>query len=636
MSIFRYTDQQGKLWGSLAEYFTRDGLFEKARDVYEEAIKTVMTIRDFSQVFDAYAASEERLVNALMESEEELTEEEEIELEMRLARYEFVIERRPLLLNSVALRQNPHNVEEWLKRVQLLEGKPIEIVETFNDAVNTINPKEAIGKVWTLWVEFAKFYESNKHLDDARAVFSKATEFNFSKVDDLANIWTEWAELELRNNDPSAAIRLMEKATSVRAKDKKSVSYHDTTISVQARLHKSLKLWSMYADLEESFGTFKTTKAVYDKIIDLRIATPQIIINYGMFLEENNYFEESFKAYEKGIDLFKWPNVYDIWNVYLTKFLSRYGGSKLERARDLFEQCLASCPKDLAKPFYLLYAKLEEEHGLAKHSMAIYDRAARSGTEKRDQFELFNVYIKKAAELFGITYTRQIYEIAISELPDDEAREMCIKFASMERKLGEIDRARAIYSHSSQFADPRTCQEFWNIWKEFEMQHGNEDTIREMLRIKRSVQATFNTQVNFMSAQMVAATSVDENNAPNDMSALERQALTEAAISAQDADRDLASEAAEILARKRETIKFVSSGNRINEEEAAKTTNPDEIDLDEDGEEDEEEEIAAKRELISLLISQSLINFIFSGLKIEQKQVPKAVFGDLVPSTEDG
>jgi hypothetical protein len=30
---------------------------------------------------------------------------------------------------------------------------------------------------------------------------------------------------------------------------------------------------------------------------------------------------------------------------------------------------------------------------------------------------------------------------------------------------------------------------------EFEVRHGNEDTMREMLRIKRSVQATYNTQV---------------------------------------------------------------------------------------------------------------------------------------------
>ncbi len=37
------------------------GNFEKARDVFEEAIQTVMTVRDFSQVFDAYAQVRPRL-----------------------------------------------------------------------------------------------------------------------------------------------------------------------------------------------------------------------------------------------------------------------------------------------------------------------------------------------------------------------------------------------------------------------------------------------------------------------------------------------------------------------------------------------------------------------------------------------
>jgi hypothetical protein len=39
-----------------------------------------------------------------------------------------------------------------------------------------------------------------------------------------------------------------------------------------------------------------STKAVYDKILELRIANAQIIVNYAAFLEENRYFEESFKV----------------------------------------------------------------------------------------------------------------------------------------------------------------------------------------------------------------------------------------------------------------------------------------------------------------------------------------------------
>ena len=85
------------------------------------------------------------------------------------------------------------------------------------------------------------------------------------------------------------------------------------------------------------------------------------------------------------------------------------------------------------------------------------------------------------------------------------------RFAEMETKLGEIDRGRAIYSHASQMCDPRVTADFWQVtiviavlavltiflqvWKDFEVKHGNEDTLREMLRIKRSVQAVYNTQV---------------------------------------------------------------------------------------------------------------------------------------------
>ena len=38
----------------------------------------------------------------------------------------------------------------------------------------------------------------------------------------------------------------------------------------------SRQVWSLYADMEESFGTFKSAKAVYDRILDLKIATPQV------------------------------------------------------------------------------------------------------------------------------------------------------------------------------------------------------------------------------------------------------------------------------------------------------------------------------------------------------------------------
>lgn len=603
--LHRYTDQLGQLWNSLADYYIRSGLFERARDIYEEAIQTVTTVRDFTQVFDAYAQFEESMISAKMETSAELgpSEEEDIDLDLRLARFEALMDRRPLLLNSVLLRQNPHNVHEWHKRVKLFEGKPKEVINTYTEAVQTVTPKLATGKLHTLWIAFARFYEDNGQIEDARIIFEQSVQVAYTKVDDLASVWCEWAEMELRHENYEDALKLMHRATTPPSR---KVAYYDETETVQMRLHKSLKVWSMYADLEESFGTFKSCKAVYDRILDLKIATPQIIINYGLFLEENNYFEDAFKAYEKGIAMFRWPNVYDIWNTYLTKFLGRYGGKKLERARDLFEQCLSDCPAKFAKAIFLLYAKLEEDHGLARHAMSVFDRAT-SAVLPDEQFEMFNIYIRKAAEIYGITNTREIYEKAIEMLPDNHAREMCLRFADMERKLGEVDRARAIYAHCSQMCDPRTTSDFWQTWKEFEIRHGNEDTMREMLRIKRSVQATYNTQVNFMSAQMLAASSQTTGTISDLAPGLkDDMRLLEAKVA------QLVHEARNDPPRTGKEVLFVRGSSQTEEQQLAemsRTANPEEIAIDEDYETDEDETV--------------------EEIGIEQQTIPSEVFGSL-------
>lgn len=222
---------------------------------------------------------------------------------------------------------------------------------------------------------------------------------------------------------------------------------------------------------------------------------------------------------------------------------------------------------------------------------------------------MFNLYIKQAAEIFGVTHTREIYEKAIEVLPDEQAREMCIRFADLERKLGEIDRARAIYMHSSQMADPRTTPTFWKVWHDFEVRHGNEDTFREMLRIKRSVQAQFNTQVNFMSAQMLAAAASKsagagtEEAVSDDMQLLEQQAQAVAAAKAK----------TDVAAKLKEKVLFVraetSQGDNENNEPVA---NPEEIDIDDDDDDDDEDENRDEEEV-----------------QVEQQLVPSKVFGGL-------
>ena len=70
---------------------------------------------------------------------------------------------------------------------------------------------------------------------------------------------------------------------------------------------------------------------------------------------------------------------------------------------------------------------------------------------------------------------------------------LCMAYAKLEVRLGEVDRARALYVYVSQWADVREArgQKVWKAWEEFEVEHGNEETYRDMLRIKRSVASAY-------------------------------------------------------------------------------------------------------------------------------------------------
>ena len=490
--IERFADQRGKLWSCLATYWIARGNFERARDVFEEGITTVMTVRDFTLIFDSYAEFEESIIATLMDStaaapdDGKVDKDADFDLDIRMMRFEQLMDRRPFLLNDVLLRQNPNNVPEWEKRVALWRGNKKEVVQTYTDAIAAVQPRKAIGRFHVLWTNYAKFYESGGDLRNARIIMEKAVKVPFKSVADLAEMWCEWAEMELRNENFDHAMEIMAKATL--APKRSTVDYFDESLSPQQRVHKSWKLWSFYVDLVESVGTLEETRKVYERIFELRIATPQTVVNYANLLEENKYYEESFKVYERGLDLFSYPIAFELWNLYLTKAVDRKIG--IERLRDLFEQAVEGAPPKFAKVLYLMYGNLEEERGLARHAMRIYERATRA-VSNENRVEMFNFYITKSATNFGLTSTRPIYERAIAALPDKEARDMCLKFADMEKRLGEIDRARAIYGHASQFCDPRTTPGFWSKWEAFEVQHGNEDTFKEMLRIKRSVQAQY-------------------------------------------------------------------------------------------------------------------------------------------------
>jgi pre-mRNA-splicing factor SYF1 len=127
---------------------------------------------------------------------------------------------------------------------------------------------------------------------------------------------------------------------------------------------------------------------------------------------------------------------------------------------------------------------------LPRHAIAVYDRATRAVPEDC-RLDMYRLYIKKICTRMEPVKSRPAYERAVQELGDEDACKICIDFAQMETGLLEIDRARAIFTHGAQLANPVTSAQYWAAWREFEQERGNEDTFREMLRKQRAVEASF-------------------------------------------------------------------------------------------------------------------------------------------------
>ncbi|CAD8151307.1 unnamed protein product [Paramecium octaurelia] len=511
--IKKYSDEIGQLWIKLADYYIKTGQFEQARDTFEDAVNNVLTVKDFSLVFNAYVKYEETIIQMLEDFDEndenhddiddtilstkldqllklKPSQDDEVQIEdellLKMDRLDELLERRPILLNSCILRQNKYNVEEWLKRIELVKRDERMALKTFTEALEIVEPNLADnGKLSDIWIAYAKYYRDKGDWKTCNQIFYKGSKIEFKNIEEHVNLWSQWVEILLLDgfvNDSLSVIKQGLFKKYIKKLDKMTPS---------EMVPYSLQLWQLYLDLERNFGNFKSLRAAYKRMVELKVVTPFIIINYAQLLEDNAFYEESFKVFEAGVQLFDWPALYDLWIVYITKFIQRYRGQKIERTRNLFETVIEQVPKDKNRIFYLMYGEFEEQYGLLNHAIEIYDRMV-FNVEYQDKMEAYNIYIAKVALYLGITKTRPVFESAIENLQEAELIQMGLRLAQLERKFGEIDRARAVYIHISQFSDPR-FDDFglWKTWENFELHHGNEDTYKEFRRISKSVVAKF-------------------------------------------------------------------------------------------------------------------------------------------------
>ena len=524
--IKKYTDEVGNLWVTLANYYIKMGLIEKAREIFEEALEKILTVRDFSLIFNAYLNFEQEMMkqnlftnndldnNNLLESINENKDNNLQSLELKelenalidlnieeignegnnddvkknkldkkdsqkdsnLKKFNFIrvnnlLQRRPFLLNSTILRRNPNNVAEWLKRIELMKDKnDFKLIKNlYEESLNTIKINEAYGNLSELYISYANFYEENKNIKKANEIYYKGCNLNFKKTDENVNLWCLWCEMNIRQKRYQDAYRIIKFICTNNAN-----KYY--------KYNRNIKLWSLYVDLEMNLikNNEKQIIYIYTKMIEYKIANIETIFNFIIYLEKIKNYEKIYNIYEQSLDLFNWPNAYDICICYLVDFINHYKNEKIEIFRDIIQNIIIFSGH--LKIFYYIYAFYEEKYGLYNHCIDILKEASQNVKEE-EKPEIHSVIIAKCAKYFGIGKVRLAFDDAMNNLEKSYVLEIGLKYISIEIKLKEINRARGIFKYLGKLFNPDNKEykeEFWEMWDNFEKIYGDSTTYQEM------------------------------------------------------------------------------------------------------------------------------------------------------------
>jgi pre-mRNA-splicing factor SYF1 len=523
--IKKYSDEVGNLWVTLANYYIKIGLIEKAREIFEEALEKILTVRDFSLVFNSYLNFEQEMMkynifnseisvdnnlelsckngeneeNKLTELElnelenamnelkfeeikyEKIEEDENIqkgdtENNSNIKKFNFIrvnnlLQRRPFLLNSTILRRNPNNVNEWLKRIELMKEKNDfnQIKKLYEECLNTIKINEAYGKLSEIYISYANFYEENNNIKKANEIYFKGCNLNYKKTEENVTIWCLWCEMNIRQKKYKDAYSII-----------KYICTNNT--NKYYKYNKNIKLWSLYIDLEINMNknNEKQVIYIYNKMIEFKIANIETIFNFIIYLEKIKYYEKIYNIYEQSIELFTWPNAYDICLCYLVDFINHYKNEKSEIFRDIIQNIIVLSGH--LKIFYYIYAFYEEKYGLYNHCIDILKEASQN-VKDDEKPEIHSVIIAKSAKYFGIGKVRLAFDDAMNNLDKSFVLEIGLKYISIEIKLKEINRARGIFKYLGKLFNPDNKEykeEFWEMWDNFEKLYGDTVNYQEM------------------------------------------------------------------------------------------------------------------------------------------------------------
>ena len=191
-----------------------------------------------------------------------------------------------------------------------------------------------------------------------------------------------------------------------------------TCVSV-LQLHPNMINKKQYAKLEEDFGLARHAMAIYDRCVGLLFW--EGIVSSGMvWLSDVGEVD--------GLDVWHRSSTPPLCLI-LTPI------NRIDRKRH--DSASQGVPEEKRYDMFLLYIKKVCIDGWVDKWMDEWDGVSTARSTHLSSLSR-TTHTHQVEALYGVTRTREVYQKAIEALPDEGAKNMCLEYAEVERKLGEV------------------------------------------------------------------------------------------------------------------------------------------------------------------------------------------------------
>ncbi|TPX67511.1 hypothetical protein SpCBS45565_g03728 [Spizellomyces sp. 'palustris'] len=234
--------------------------------------------------------------------------------------------------------------------------------------------------------------------------------------------------------------------------------------------------WLKYSAWEESVKEMDRARSIYERALDVDHRNQVLWLRYAEMEMKHKNVNRARNIFDRAVSVL--PRVDTFWYkyVYMEELLGNVAG-----ARQVFERWMKWEPAEEA---WMAYVKMEKRYRELDRARDIFRRFVGIHPQPKNWIK----WAKFEESIGKQDSAREIYEKCLEMLGEEFIdQNVYVSFAKFETRQKEIERARVIYKYALEKLPKGQTENLYNMYTQFEKQHGGKEGIEDVIIGKRRV-----------------------------------------------------------------------------------------------------------------------------------------------------